>query len=73
MALPRFSSLSLSKVPSASPRRTRDNIGQRLAIVIDGKIYSAPIVRSEITGGKAVISGSFSDQEATDLAVRLSE
>jgi len=52
---------------------TRDHVGQRLAIVIDGKVYAAPKVMMEITGGKAVISGSFSDQEATDLAARLSE
>ena len=52
---------------------TRDHVGQRLAIVIDGKVYSAPKVMMEIPGGKAVISGSFSDQEATQLAARLSE
>lgn len=52
---------------------TRDHVGQRLAIVIDGKVYSAPKVMMEIPGGKAVISGSFSEQEATQLAARLSE
>jgi RNA polymerase sigma factor (sigma-70 family) len=51
---------------------TRDHVGQRLAILIDGKVYAVPKVMMEITGGKAVISGSFSGQEASDLAARLS-
>lgn len=40
----------------------------RLAIVLDGKLYSAPTVREEINGGSAEISGSFSQREAIDLA-----
>ncbi len=40
----------------------------RLAIVLDGKLYSAPTVREEIDGGNAVISGNFTDREAIDLA-----
>jgi hypothetical protein len=52
---------------------TRDHVGQRLAIVIDGKVYSAPKVMTEIPGGKAVISGSFSEQEAAQLAARLNQ
>ncbi len=52
---------------------TRDHVGQRLAIMIDGKVYAAPKVMMEITGGKVVISGSFSEQEATDLVARLSQ
>jgi len=51
---------------------TRQHIGQRLAIVIDGKVYAAPKVATEILSGKAVISGSFTEQEATQLARRLS-
>ena len=50
---------------------TRDHVGQRLAIVIDGKVYSAPKVMTEIPGGKAVISGSFTEEEAAQLAARL--
>jgi hypothetical protein len=49
---------------------TRENIGKRLAIVIDGRVYSAPVVMSEISGG-ANITGSFSEQEAEELAKRL--
>jgi preprotein translocase subunit SecD len=52
---------------------TRDHVGKRLAIVIDGKVYSAPKIMTEIPGGKALISGSFTDQEATELAARLNE
>jgi SecD/SecF fusion protein len=40
----------------------------RLAIVLDGTLYSAPTVKTEIAGGDAVISGSFTDREAIDLA-----
>ncbi len=40
----------------------------RLAIVLDGTLYSAPTVREEISGGDAVISGNFTDREAIDLA-----
>lgn len=40
----------------------------RLAIVLDGKLYSAPGVENEISGGSAEISGSFTQREATELA-----
>jgi preprotein translocase subunit SecD len=52
---------------------TREKIGQRLAIVIDGQLYCAPMIRSEIPGGKAEITGSFSKQEAKDLAAKISQ
>jgi beta-lactamase regulating signal transducer with metallopeptidase domain len=47
---------------------TRQHLNQRLAIVIDGRLWTAPVVRSEITGGKAVVNGSFSEKEAQELA-----
>lgn len=50
---------------------TRQNIGKRLAIVVDGKLLTAPIIRSEIPGGSAMITGNFSDQEAKDLASKI--
>jgi protein-export membrane protein SecD len=50
---------------------TRNNVGQRIAIVLDGKIVSAPSVNEPITGGQAQISGGFTDQEARDLALML--
>jgi preprotein translocase subunit SecD len=52
---------------------TRDHVGHRLAIIVDGKVCSAPMVQTEIAGGKAVITGSFSEEEATQLAARLSK
>ena len=47
---------------------TRDNIGRSLAIVLDGKLYSAPRINSEIPNGHASISGHFSQREALELA-----
>lgn len=50
---------------------TAANIGRRLAIVLDDTIYSAPVIREKIPGGKAQISGSFTMEEARDLAIVL--
>jgi hypothetical protein len=50
---------------------TRDLIGKRLAIVVDGKLFSAPKINSEISGGKAVIAGTFTEQQAQSIAARL--
>jgi preprotein translocase subunit SecD len=50
---------------------TKANIGKQIAIFLDGSPISAPTVQQEITGGKAVISGSFSIAEAKELALRL--
>lgn len=47
---------------------TAANIGRRIAIILDNFVYSAPNVQSEITGGRSSISGSFSIEEAQDLA-----
>ena len=52
-------------------RTTTDNVGKRLAIVLDGKIISAPNINEPITSGKGMISGNFTFQEATDLALLL--
>ena len=52
-------------------RATTDNVGKRLAIVLDDKIISAPNINEPITSGNGVISGNFSFQEATDLALLL--
>jgi len=52
-------------------RTTTDNVGKRLAIVLDGKIVSAPLINEPITSGSGIISGNFSFQEATDLALLL--
>ncbi|MCK9172703.1 MAG: protein translocase subunit SecD [Desulfuromonas sp.] len=50
---------------------TAANVGKRMAIVLDDTIYSAPTIRERIAGGSAQISGSFTEQEATDLAIVL--
>ncbi len=47
---------------------TKANVGQRLAIVMDGTVYSAPTIQSEILQGNAVITGTFSNEEAKRLA-----
>ena len=52
-------------------RITGDNIGKKLAIVLDDNVYSAPVIRDKISGGKAQISGSFTMDEAKDLAIVL--
>lgn len=52
-------------------RVTGENVGRRMAIVLDGKVYSAPVIKQRIGGGRASISGSFTTQEASDLAVVL--
>jgi len=50
---------------------TTDNVGKRLAIVLDGKVQSAPRIREAIPSGEAVISGRFSPEQAQDLAIVL--
>jgi RNA polymerase sigma factor (sigma-70 family) len=52
---------------------TRQNIGKQLAIIIDGRLYSAPTIRSEIRGGRAEITGNFSEPEAQDLASKINQ
>ena len=52
-------------------RITTDNVGKRLAIILDGKIISAPSINEPIPSGNGIISGNFSFQEATDLALLL--
>lgn len=48
-----------------------NNVGKRMAIVLDGKVYSAPVIRERIGGGSGQISGNFTPQEASDLAIAL--
>ncbi len=47
------------------------NVGNRMAIVLDKKIYSAPVIRERIGGGSGQISGAFTVQEAGDIAIAL--
>jgi len=63
-----------------SPRGTRlfdqiaaeaENVNKRLAIILDGNVYSAPVIRQAHYGGQAVIEGNFTSEEARDLAIVL--
>jgi RNA polymerase sigma factor (sigma-70 family) len=61
------------KGKKAFAKLTRENIDRRLAILIDGKVISAPVIRTEIPGGTGQITGYFTEREATDLAARISK
>ena len=50
---------------------TEKNVGRRMAIVLDGVVKSAPVIRERILGGSAQISGSFTHEDASDLAIVL--
>ena len=77
-AVPRFDQDGSSFVSVSFDRRgtelfgrlTGENIGRRLAIVLDGKVHSAPVIKDKIVGD-ASISGRFTPAEASDLAVVL--
>jgi len=65
-------SFSLDRVGAKKfGKATSTGVGKRLAIVLDGKIISAPSVREPIVGGSGQISGNFTFQSATDLALLL--
>ncbi len=50
---------------------TANHIGEPFAIVLDGKVISAPVIQTHIAGGSGIITGRFTVQEATDLALLL--
>ncbi len=52
-------------------KSTTINVGKRIAIVLDNKVISAPSINEPITAGSGIISGNFTFQEATDLALLL--
>ena len=52
-------------------RITSENVKKRMAIVLDNTIYSAPVIQERISGGRAQITGTFTTQEANDLAIVL--
>jgi preprotein translocase subunit SecD len=52
-------------------RITGENVKKRLAIILDGAVYSAPVIQERISGGEAQITGSFTMDEAKDLAIVL--
>ena len=47
---------------------TAQNVNRRLAVIVDGQLMSAPVIRSRVGGSKAVIGGSFTMKEAQELA-----
>ena len=63
----RFNSLGGKKFGEA----TKNNIGERLAIVLDNEVISAPVIQSAIMGGNGIISGNFTLESANDLALLL--
>ncbi len=65
-------SFTLDRVGSKKfAKATTENVGKQLAIILDGKIISAPSIREPIVGGSGQISGDFTFQSATDLALLL--
>ena len=65
-------SFSLDRVGAKKfGKATTTGVGKRLAIVLDGKIISAPSIREPIIGGSGQITGGFDFQSATDLALLL--
>ena len=50
---------------------TQNNVGQRLAVILDGQVISSPVIRSPILGGSGIIEGGFTVQTAQDLALLL--
>ncbi len=63
----RFNSVGGKKFGEA----TKNNVGERLAIVLDDEVISAPTIQTAILGGNGVITGSFTVKEANDLALLL--
>ncbi len=62
-----FKSVGAKKFANA----TRENVGRRLAIVLDNRVISAPVINSPITGGSGIITGNFTVKSANDLALLL--
>jgi preprotein translocase subunit SecD len=63
----RFNSVGARKFAEA----TQQNVGKPFAIVLDNKVVSAPVIREPILGGSGQISGSFTVEQANDLAILL--
>ena len=50
---------------------TGDNVGKKLAIILDDKVYSDPVIKTRISGGEGIIEGSFNLDDAKDLSLVL--
>jgi len=67
-----YVSLTFNKAGSKIfARITAQNVGKRLAIILDRNVYSAPVIREKIPHGRAQITGNFTEEEARDLAIVL--
>jgi preprotein translocase subunit SecD len=53
-------------------RLTKSHIGEFLAIMLNGRVTNAPVIRTEITGGRATIQGNFTEEEVESIAKELS-
>jgi preprotein translocase subunit SecD len=60
-----------SKGAQSFARATQENVGRPFAIVLDNEVISAPVIREPIIGGSGQISGNFTVEAATDLAILL--
>ena len=60
-----------SKGSQSFGRATQENVGRPFAIVLDNEVISAPVIREPIIGGSGQISGNFTVEQATDLAILL--
>ncbi len=56
---------------TAFERITGEHVRERLAIILDNRVYSAPVIKDRIAGGAAIIEGTFTPEEAHDLALVL--
>tara|TARA_B100000959_G_scaffold202379_1_gene211867 strand:+ start:192 stop:1748 length:1557 start_codon:yes stop_codon:yes gene_type:complete len=79
-AKPRFDNINQEPIVAFTLNRlgsqrfgqaTSKNIGKRIAIILDNEAISAPVIKDSITGGQGTISGNFTFQTATDLALLL--
>ena len=79
-AKPRFDNINQEPIVAFTLNRlgsqrfgqaTSQNIGKRIAIILHNEAISAPVIRDSITGGQGTISGNFTFQAATDLALLL--
>jgi len=52
-------------------RLTTDNVGHRIAMMLDGEVVAAPVVRAPLTAGRALITGDFDEDEARAMAASL--
>ena len=59
------------RAAAAFAKLTSEHVGQRLAIIVDGQLLSAPTIMNQIGGGMGMISGSMNLKQATDLARNL--